>query len=282
MLIFDKVADLRAHLRKARLCEQRIGFVPTMGNLHDGHISLIHKARETADVVVASIFVNPLQFGPTEDLERYPRTFEEDCAKLRESGCDVLFAPDVKEMYPEGSGSQTLVNVPELANIHCGASRPGHFQGVATVVAKLFGIVQPDTAIFGLKDFQQLAVIRQMVNDLCMPVTIIGAPIARADNGLALSSRNGYLTTEELATAPAISRILNETISLIQNGNRQYRQLENEAKAKLEAAGLKPDYFSICDQQKLQPASPESEIPLVILAAAYLGKARLIDNIRLD
>ncbi len=281
MLVLPTIAELRQQLHVERMRTHKIAFVPTMGNLHDGHISLIHKAREEADVVVASIFVNPLQFGANEDLERYPRTFAEDSAKLEESGCDYLFAPSVEEMYPQGLTSQTIVDVPRLSSLHCGASRPGHFRGVATVVAKLFGIVQPDVAIFGLKDFQQLAVIRQMVNDLCLPVTILGAEIARAESGLALSSRNGYLTSSELQTAPLLYQTLQGIEQRITAGEVDFRQLEAEAKQQLDELGLRPDYFNICNQATLELAEPDDK-QLVILAASYLGKARLIDNIRIQ
>ncbi|PPC79115.1 pantoate--beta-alanine ligase [Pokkaliibacter plantistimulans] len=281
MLVLPTIAELRQQLHVERMRTHKIAFVPTMGNLHDGHISLIHKAREEADVVVASIFVNPLQFGANEDLERYPRTFAEDSAKLEESGCDYLFAPSVEEMYPQGLTSQTIVDVPRLSSLHCGASRPGHFRGVATVVAKLFGIVQPDVAIFGLKDFQQLAVIRQMVNDLCLPVTILGAEIARAESGLALSSRNGYLTSSELQTAPLLYQTLQGIEQRITAGEVDFRQLEAEAKQQLDELGLRPDYFNICNQATLELAEPDDK-HLVILAASYLGKARLIDNIRIQ
>ncbi|MDH2434156.1 pantoate--beta-alanine ligase [Pokkaliibacter sp. MBI-7] len=281
MLVLPTIAELRQQLHVERMRTHKIAFVPTMGNLHDGHISLIHKAREEADVVVASIFVNPLQFGANEDLERYPRTFAEDSAKLEESGCDYLFAPSVEEMYPQGLTSQTIVDVPRLSSLHCGASRPGHFRGVATVVAKLFGIVQPDVAIFGLKDFQQLAVIRQMVNDLCLPVNILGAEIARAESGLALSSRNGYLTSCELQTAPLLYQTLQGIEQRISAGEVDFRQLEAEAKQQLDELGLRPDYFNICNQATLELAEPDDK-QLVILAASYLGKARLIDNIRIQ
>ncbi|PXF30148.1 pantoate--beta-alanine ligase [Pokkaliibacter plantistimulans] len=281
MLVLPTIAELRQQLHVERMRTHKIAFVPTMGNLHDGHISLIHKAREEADVVVASIFVNPLQFGANEDLERYPRTFAEDSAKLEESGCDYLFAPSVEEMYPQGLTSQTIVDVPRLSSLHCGASRPGHFRGVATVVAKLFGIVQPDVAIFGLKDFQQLAVIRQMVNDLCLPVTILGAEIARAESGLALSSRNGYLTSGELQTAPLLYQTLQGIEQRITAGEVDFRQLEAEAKQQLNELGLEPDYFNICNQATLELAESDDK-QLVILAASYLGKARLIDNIRIQ
>lgn len=278
MRIIKTIAELRAQLQQQRLAQKRIAFVPTMGNLHDGHLTLVEQGKAVADVVVASIFVNPLQFGAGEDLERYPRTLEEDTAKLIESGCDYLFAPTVDEMYPQGTSSQTIVDVPNLSALHCGASRPGHFRGVATVVTKLFGIVQPDVAIFGLKDFQQLAVIRQMVKDLCLPVEIIGAPIARSSTGLALSSRNGYLTQAELEIAPALYQTLCNIQQRINAGEHDYRSLERDAIVQLARAGFRPDYFNIARQGDLLPAKQEDK-QLVILAAAYLGQARLIDNL---
>lgn len=278
MQVINQIDALRQALWQHRLNGSSIAFVPTMGNLHEGHLQLIDRAHKAADIVVASIFVNPLQFGPGEDFNGYPRTFENDQAKLTDRGCHILFAPTVEEMYPETQISATVVKVPHLSSIHCGASRPGHFTGVATVVAKLFGIVQPDYAVFGLKDFQQFLVIKQLTEDLCLPVEIIGAPIARAESGLALSSRNGYLSLAELEQAAALYRCLANTRTNIDAGNLNFGELEVAAKANLETVGFTPDYFTVCRQQDLQPASAEDK-ELVIIAAAYLGQARLIDNL---
>lgn len=275
------IAELREVLGAERRAGKRIGFVPTMGNLHTGHIQLIHQSNNNADITVSSIFVNPLQFGENEDLDAYPRTLSADQEKLEAAGCDYLFAPNSKEVYPNGQVIQTLIEVPGISEIHCGASRPGHFRGVATVVCKLFGMVQPDVAIFGEKDFQQLMVIRRMTEDLFLPVEIQGSPIARAKNGLALSSRNGYLTPEELETAPSLNRVIRNTIKAISAGRRDYLNLQEEAQIALEEAGFKRDYYNICNRFDLQPAqSGHSE--LVLVAAAYLGKARLIDNMVID
>ncbi|WP_290703177.1 pantoate--beta-alanine ligase [Amphritea sp.] len=275
------IAELREVLGAERRAGKRIGFVPTMGNLHTGHIQLIHQSNNNADITVASIFVNPLQFGENEDLDAYPRTLSADQEKLAAAGCDYLFAPNSKEVYPNGQVIQTLIEVPGISEIHCGASRPGHFRGVATVVCKLFGMVQPDVAIFGEKDFQQLMVIRRMAEDLFLPVEIQGSPIARAQNGLALSSRNGYLTPEELATAPALNQVIRMTIAAISAGRRDYLNLQEEALIALEEAGFKRDYYNICNRFDLQPAQPQHS-ELVLVAAAYLGKARLIDNMVVD
>jgi pantoate--beta-alanine ligase len=231
--------------------------------------------------VVASIFVNPLQFGENEDLDAYPRTLDADQQKLSSNGCDYLFAPSVGEMYSGGESCQTQVSVPELSQLHCGASRPIHFQGVATVVTKLFNIVQPDVAIFGIKDFQQLAVIKRITADLSLPVEIVAAPIARAPSGLALSSRNGYLTPKELEIAPLLYQSLCSAREMLLQGILEHRKIEDEVSAQLEANGFRRDYVSICRQSDLQPAGPEDK-ELVILAAAYLGKPRLIDNICLS
>jgi len=279
MITIDSIEQLRQHLWQAKLEHKVIAFVPTMGNLHEGHLQLIDRALEEADLVVASIFVNPLQFGPGEDFNGYPRTFMADQEKLMSRGCQVLFAPSVEEMYPDTNISSTIVKVPHLNHLHCGVSRPGHFTGVATVVCKFFGIVQPDVAIFGLKDYQQFLVIQQMTSDLCLPVKIIGAPIARAESGLALSSRNGYLSSDELQQAAQLQATLVQTRLALEAGEQDMLALEEQAQCDLEAAGFKRDYFKICRQQDLQPAGPEDK-QLAIVAASYLGKARLIDNIR--
>ncbi len=279
MHTIDSINQLRSHLWQAKLDHKVIAFVPTMGNLHEGHLQLVDRALEEADLVVASIFVNPLQFGPGEDFNGYPRTFMADQEKLISRGCHVLFAPNVDEMYPTTNVSSTVVNVPHLDQLLCGASRPGHFTGVATVVSKLFGIVQPDVAIFGLKDYQQFLVIKQLTDDLCLPVKIIGAPIARAESGLALSSRNGYLSNSELGQAAQLYACLINCRLALEQGESDLLKLEDQAQCRLESAGFERDYFKICRQNDLQPAT-HSDSHLAIVAAAYLGKARLIDNIR--
>ena len=279
MHTIDRISQLRSHLWQAKLEHKKIAFVPTMGNLHEGHLQLIDRALEESDLVVASIFVNPLQFGPGEDFNGYPRTFMSDQEKLMSRGCHVLFAPSVGEMYPKTNLSLTLVSVPHLDSLLCGKSRPGHFTGVATVVTKLLGIVQPDVAIFGLKDYQQFLVIQQMTDDLCLPVNIIGAPIARAETGLALSSRNGYLSAEELDRAAQLYACLVACRMALEAGETDLLKLEEVAQCKLETIGFKRDYFKICRQNDLQAPTLDDK-QLVIVAAAYLGKARLIDNIR--
>ncbi|TBV11596.1 pantoate--beta-alanine ligase [Stutzerimonas kirkiae] len=278
MNIVKTVADLRAAVARARSEGKRIGLVPTMGNLHDGHVALVRKAAQHADFVVASIFVNPLQFGANEDLDSYPRTLAADQARLVEAGCQLLFTPGVEDMYPNGMQQQTQVRVPDVSEGLCGQSRPGHFDGVATVVSKLFNMAQPDIAVFGEKDFQQLAVIRKMVRDLNIPVQVIGEPIVRNADGLALSSRNGYLTADELKAAPRLQQTLKTLASAIAEGRRDYPALLDEGRAALGAAGFRADYLEIREATTLHPAD-ESSSDLVILAAAYLGKTRLIDNL---
>lgn len=275
------VRELRAAVARARSEGKRIGFVPTMGNLHSGHMALVTTAAQRADFVVASIFVNPLQFGANEDLDSYPRTLIADQEKLQEAGCHLLFAPNVDEMYPDGMAGQTRVSVPLLSERLCGARRPGHFEGVATIVSKLFNMVQPDLAVFGQKDFQQLAVIRALVHDLNMPIQIIGEPTTRAADGLALSSRNGYLNAEQRAVAPALYRSLQQIRSAIEQGERDYPTLLAEQRTQLEAAGLRPDYLEICQARTLRPVTAEDR-DLVILVAAFLGTTRLIDNVHLN
>lgn len=275
------VRELRAAVARARSEGKRIGFVPTMGNLHSGHAALVTKAAQRVDFVVASIFVNPLQFGAGEDLDKYPRTLAADQEKLLQAGCHLLFAPTVDEMYPDGMDGQTRVSVPKLSEGLCGASRPGHFEGVATVVSKLFNMVQPDLAVFGQKDYQQLAVIRALVHDLNMPIQIIGEPTVRAADGLALSSRNGYLSEEQRAIAPALYRSLSQIAEAIGLGERDYPRLLDKQKQALEAAGLRPDYLEIRHALTLRPATADDR-DLVILAAAFLGATRLIDNLHLN
>jgi len=252
-----------------------------MGNLHAGHVALMEKAGELADRVVASIFVNPLQFGEGEDLAAYPRTFDADREKLMAAGVDLLFYPSVEEMYPTPASLQTTVSVPGISDLHCGESRPGHFSGVATVVSKLLNMVQPDHAVFGAKDFQQLMVIRRLVEDLSLPIKIFGLPTVRETDGLALSSRNGYLTNEERLIAPQLYQTLLWMESEIKQGRRDFDSIEREACERLETFQLKPDYVNIVDRSTLAPVA-EGESRLVILVAAYLGKARLIDNLTID
>lgn len=275
------VLELRAAVARARGEGKRIAFVPTMGNLHEGHVALVEKAGQRADFVVASIFVNPLQFGPSEDLAKYPRTLAADQEKLVAAGCHLLFHPDVEEMYPHGQDGQTRVAVPGVSEGLCGASRPGHFEGVATVVTKLFNMVQPDLAVFGEKDFQQLAVIRTLVRDLNMPIQIIGEPTVRAADGLALSSRNGYLSAEQRAAAPALYRTLQQLAEAIRNGERDFTALQERGQAELTRAGFRPDYLEIREATSLHPARADDR-QLVILGAAYLGNTRLIDNLAFE
>jgi pantoate--beta-alanine ligase len=274
------VRELRAAVARARSEGKRIALVPTMGNLHSGHIALVHKAAQRADFVVASIFVNPLQFGPNEDLATYPRTLAADQEQLLQAGCHLLFTPTVEEMYPHGMADQTIVRVPVVSEGLCGGSRPGHFDGVSTVVSKLFNMVQPDLAIFGQKDFQQLAVVSALARDLNMPIQIIGEPTVRAADGLALSSRNGYLTEEQRAAAPALYRVIKQIGKALHDGETDHLKLLADGKQALELAGFKPDYLEIRNAVSLRPATPEDH-DLVILGAAFLGRTRLIDNLHL-
>jgi pantoate--beta-alanine ligase len=273
------IEAVRAQVRDWRAGGLRIALVPTMGNLHAGHVSLLAAARERADRVIVSVFVNPSQFGPDEDFALYPRTPADDAQMLSQAQCDLLFAPSVAEMYPDHGSQQTLVSVRGLSQILCGRVRPGHFDGVATVVAKLFGIVAPDLAVFGEKDYQQFMVIRRMTLDLALPVQVIGAPTVRAPDGLALSSRNRYLKAEERALAPAMYRALRAAVDALASGNRNYGELEQQGWRALEQVGMRPDYFSILSALDL--SAPDAHTwPLVALAAARLGQARLIDNLR--
>ena len=278
MKILNSIAALRAQISAWRQNGERIAFVPTMGNLHNGHLKLVDVAKSQADRVIVSIFVNPMQFGKNEDLDSYPRTLEADCAGLTAHGADAVFTPTPDMMYPRGLDVQTFVEVPLLGDLHCGASRAGHFRGVSTIVCKLFNLVQPDIACFGQKDYQQLAIIRQMVTDLSLPIDIIGVATERAANGLALSSRNGYLTPEQLATAPQLYQVLQQLRAQILAGNHDYRSLEQHTKQQLSAAGFTPDYIDISDQTDLTLATT-AEQAKVILAAAWLGNTRLIDNL---
>lgn len=277
MQIHDTIAGLRAVRKAAHAAKQRIALVPTMGNLHDGHIALMSQARQHADIVVATIFVNRLQFRPGEDFEKYPRTFQADCARLEAAGVDHLFAPDEAEMYPR---PQTYHVQPpaEQDNALEGEFRPGHFRGVATVVMKLFQIAQPDVALFGKKDFQQLMVIRNMVAELNLPIEIIGGETIRAADGLALSSRNGYLSTAERAEAPRLHRVLAKVVEAVRGGSVDFAALERDAVDELKKFGWQPDYVALRKKLDLQlPAAHDSG--LVVLAAARIGSTRLIDNL---
>ncbi|TVS17513.1 MAG: pantoate--beta-alanine ligase [Gammaproteobacteria bacterium] len=275
------IAAVRERVQDARRRDVPVGFVPTMGNLHPGHLALVDALRDRCGVLVASIFVNPLQFGPNEDLDAYPRTLEADQAALTARGVDILFAPLVAEIYPDGTSLQTRVSVPGLGDILCGASRPGHFDGVATVVSKLFQIVMPDLAAFGRKDFQQLTLIRRMVRDLSMPVTIVDVPTTRAADGLALSSRNNYLSADERAKAPALYHSIEQAALRVEAAEWPLEAITAEAIANLEATGFRPDYFAIRNRHSLAEASADDR-ELVILAAAWLGRTRLIDNRSVD
>jgi pantoate--beta-alanine ligase len=278
MQVIVRPDGLRERILAWRRAGERVAFVPTMGNLHAGHGSLIDKARELAPRVVVSIFVNPLQFGPNEDFAAYPRTPEEDERLLQSMKVDLLFRPDVADIYPRGQQATARVHVPGLEDILCGAYRPGHFMGVATVVTKLLNMVQPDVAVFGEKDFQQLMIIRRAVSDLCVPVDIVGAPTLREPDGLAMSSRNRYLSAPERALAPAIYAQLERARAAVESGVRDYAVIEKQGQQALQQAGLRPDYFTVRDAATLEEPGESRE--LVILAAARLGRARLIDNVR--
>ena len=278
MKVFHTVAGLRESLNKDRREGLRVGFVPTMGNLHDGHLALIKQAAESNDIVVCSIFVNALQFGLNEDWDKYPRTYETDCEKLRNAGCNYLFHPDDIEMYPNGLETQSRVICPTMTDVLCGASRPGHFEGVTTVVSKLFNIVQPDEAIFGIKDYQQLAVIRRMAEDLCLAVQITSAPIHREADGLAMSSRNSYITAEERPLVTVLKDSLEWIAAEIKAGNRRFDALENTAAARIVAAGFKVDYITLCNSKTLDLAA-DDDLEITVLGAMFTQAARLIDNL---
>jgi pantoate--beta-alanine ligase len=281
MIIIETLPMLRQQIRRWRQEGKRIALVPTMGNLHDGHMTLVDEARARADVVVVSIFVNPMQFDRPDDLARYPRTLQEDSEKLTRRGVDLVFAPAPAAVYPQGLEQQTYVDVPGISSILEGASRPGHFRGVSTIVSKLFNLVQPDLACFGEKDYQQLALIRKMVADMGYDIDIVGVPTVRAKDGLALSSRNGYLTAEERKIAPQLSKIMNALAQQLANGERQVEALLEQTAEQLRAAGFTPDELFIRDADSLQPLTVDSQ-RAVVLMAAWLGKARLIDNQQVD
>ena len=281
MQSITEIRSLRSQIKAWRQAGLSVALVPTMGNLHRGHFSLVEKAKNLADKVVVSIFVNPMQFGANEDLDNYPRTLNEDKQGLAELGTDIVFTPSVETIYPNGLGAQSFVDVPDISLGYCGGSRPGHFRGVATVVTKLFNLVQPDYACFGEKDFQQLQVIKTMARDLSIPVEVIGVPTMREVSGLAMSSRNGYLSDEQKATATVLFKALNTCAEQLKSGEKDFAELEAAAKVSLEQAGLKPDYFEIAQRDTLKTATIE-DTQFVILAAAYFGGVRLIDNIQVE
>lgn len=271
------VSQLRLQRQAWRQADETLAFVPTMGNLHNGHLALVRQAKASAQRVVVSIFVNPLQFGANEDLETYPRTLAADMAQLESLNVDAVFTPSIEEMYPRGLAAQTMVTVPEISSILCGASRPGHFEGVATVVTKLFNMVQPDIAVFGTKDYQQLQVIRLLVEDLCMPIEVQGVETKREASGLALSSRNHYLTDEERIKATVIYQSLQHIAQAVKLGAPISEAIQ-VALESWHAAGLREDYLQVCRAKDLKPANNQ-DIELVVVAAAYLGQVRLIDNL---
>ena len=278
MQTVESLVDLRNAVHTWKQAGESVALVPTMGNLHEGHLQLVDFAHTRADRVVVSIFVNPLQFGQGEDFNTYPRTEAEDARLLATRQTDLLYLPTVAVMYPHDSEHMTRVAVPGLSERYCGASRPGHFEGVATVVCKLLNQVRPDIGIFGQKDYQQLLIIQRMVADLNMPVKIAGAATVRESDGLAMSSRNRYLSDQQRSKAPSLSKMLGTLAQSCESGAEDYRVLENKGMKILEQAGFRPDYVAICRKHDLEPAAGEDR-ELVILGAAYLGKARLIDNI---
>ena len=276
--IVKKIVQLESLLSDVRSVKKKISLVPTMGNLHKGHLSLVEKAKKISDYVVVTIFVNPTQFVEGEDFANYPRTLDSDINLLSELDVDLLFVPEVIELYPTNDNTPTIeISNPELESIHCGKYRPGHFKGVATIVSKLFSIVQPNIALFGEKDYQQLLIIRSLVKNLLLPIEVVSAPTIREDSGLAMSSRNTYLSKSEFRQAPKLYKCIKETIKMIRNGDKDYEQLEKEANIFLEQAGFKVEYYSICDSKTLAPAGDDDAI---VLVAAWLGKTRLIDNAR--
>jgi pantoate--beta-alanine ligase len=277
MIVVHTKEELEEQLIEWRRQDEHVALVPTMGNLHSGHVSLVDLAREHAERVVVSIFVNPTQFGEDEDFDEYPRTLERDTRRLKKPAADLIFAPDVDTMYPFGLKDATTISVPRITENFCGASRPGHFDGVTSVVARLFALVQPDVAIFGQKDYQQQLVIRHMSQDLNLPISIITAETVREDDGLAMSSRNQYLSDEERKRASVLYEVISEAGHKMQAGRRDYEALENESIEKLTDAGFTLDYFSIRRAQNLEIPDRDCD-EIVVLAAAHLGKARLIDN----
>ncbi len=281
MLIIQTLPLLRQQIRRWRQEGKRVALVPTMGNLHDGHMHLVDEAKTRADVVAVSIFVNPMQFDRPEDLARYPRTLQEDCEKLNRRGVDLVFAPNEAEMYPQGLDTQTFVDVPGISTMLEGASRPGHFRGVSTVVTKLFNMIQPDLACFGEKDFQQVALIRKMVADLGYDIEIVGVPIIRAKDGLALSSRNGYLTAEQRKIAPGLFEVMSSVADKLRAGERDLEEMLTLAGRELDEKGLRADDLQIRDADTLLALTDTSK-RAVLLMAAWLGQARLIDNMQVE
>jgi pantoate--beta-alanine ligase len=281
VLIIETLPQLRLQIRRWRQEGKRIALVPTMGNLHDGHMTLVEEAKAAADIVVVSIFVNPMQFDRPDDLARYPRTLQEDCEKLNRRKVDLVFAPAPADVYPKGLDSQTFVDVPGISTILEGASRPGHFRGVATIVSKLFNLVQPDVACFGEKDYQQLALIRKMVADMGYDIDIVGVATVRAKDGLALSSRNGYLTAEQRKIAPGLAKVMNSLADKLRAGERDTEEMLAIAAVELNEKGFRSDDLQIRDADTLLELNAESK-RAVILMAAWLGQARLIDNIQVD
>jgi pantoate--beta-alanine ligase len=277
----ERVSALRAAVSSARKQDKSIAFVATMGNLHAGHLELVKSAKLQADFVVVSIYVNPTQFGENEDLSTYPSTPDEDARLLAECGADLLFLPSQQTMYPGELAAQTVVYVPDIGDLYCGVDRPEHFYGVTTVVSRLFNMVQPDVAVFGKKDYQQMVILQRMVTDLAFPVEIHGVTTVRSSEGLALSSRNGYLSEKQLATAAkfyATLQAMGQSLQTSKRTKKEIKKLEQQAKKSLRAAGFKPQYITVCRQADLKPAA-KKDVELVILAAAVLGKARLIDNL---
>ncbi|MCG9720975.1 pantoate--beta-alanine ligase [Shewanella sp. Isolate7] len=280
MYTTQDIAAIRTQVRQWKQAGETVAFVPTMGNLHQGHITLVTEALKRADHVVVSIFVNPMQFGQNEDLDAYPRTLAADQAALEAAGAELLFTPTPAIIYPKGMDKQTFVEVPGLSEELCGASRPGHFRGVATIVCKLFNIVQPDVALFGKKDFQQLMVIKAMVEDLSLPIEIVGVDTIRERSGLAMSSRNGYLSESQKQQAAQLKRTLDEMAEAIAQG-QAIPNVVRQAQEQLHQAGFKPDYLSVRNAADLREASDDDK-QLVILAAAFMGSTRLIDNLTFE
>lgn len=280
MITTQEITQIREQVRAWHTKGETVAFVPTMGNLHLGHITLIKEAVKRADHVVASIFVNPMQFGQNEDLDAYPRTLAADQQALAEAGAELLFTPTPEIIYPKGMDQQTFIEVPEISNQLCGASRPGHFRGVATIVCKLFNIVQPDVALFGRKDYQQLLVIKTLVEDLSMPIEIIGVETIREDSGLAMSSRNGYLSQSQKDQAARLKQVIDAMSASIKHGAKIEETIE-AATAQLVQAGFSPDYLEVRSARDLSKVTAEHD-KLVILAAAYMGTTRLIDNLSFE
>lgn len=284
MRLISEISTLRHTLTSLRhptgQAPRRIALVPTMGNLHDGHLSLVKQAREHADIVVATVFVNPLQFGEGEDFDQYPRTLEADAEKLESAGCDILFSPSANDLFPSTANEMSHVIAASVSQGLCGEKRPGHFDGVVTIISLLFNLIQPDTAIFGEKDYQQLQVIKALVWDLHFPITVLGAPIVRDHDGLALSSRNGYLSAEERTTAPALYRTLICVKELLEQGISHEQAIE-EGIRQLDAQGFTSDYFELRDRHTLEPVTSDTH-DAILLVAAYLGSTRLLDNLTID